>query len=254
MKLSHISRNYAKAFFAFVTLGMATACADTTVAPTAEVAAFTAPASFTKVGPAHTFQVRNSAGTVQRVGPHVIMIPAGAICDPLTSGYGATQWDKPCNPMAGSIKITATVMVGANNEPYVDFQPALRFSPSKEVMLFLRNGRSTHASQLSINYCNNLGVCVDESLSDASLKPFRVGRTSMIGRRVKHFSGYTIQLGDRCNGMVTEEPDGTWMCHEEGMARRSGYMVASGDDEKGKEKKDKDDEAGDESKSRKEHH
>ncbi|MEO5567787.1 MAG: hypothetical protein ABIR92_04815 [Gemmatimonadaceae bacterium] len=239
MKHSHISRNYAKAFFAFVTIGMATACADTTVAPTAEVSAFTAPASFTKVGQSHTFRVSNNAGSTERIGSHVITIPAGAICDPETSGYGPTQWDKPCTPLAGSILITATVMVGEENQPYVDFQPALRFSPSKVVMLFLRNGRSSEPAQLGVDYCNNLGVCFDESLDDASLKPFRVGRTSMIGRRVKHFSGYQVTIGARCVGTLTQELDGTWMCVEEAMARRSGYMVASGKDDEDKDK-DKD--------------
>jgi hypothetical protein len=239
MKLSHVSRNYAKAFFAFVTIGMVSACADTTAAPaTAEVAAFTAPANFTKTGTVKTFRVSNSEGVRQRIGAHLINIPAGAICS-LSESYGSTEWDKPCDKLQGSVLITATVLNDSDNHPYIDFQPALRFSPDKEVTLFLRNGRSAQATTLVMKYCNNLGECVDESLEDASVKPFRVGRTSVIGRRVKHFSGYMISVGDRCAGTITQEPDGTWMCNDEGNARRSGYMVASGDKDKEKEK-DKD--------------
>jgi hypothetical protein len=242
MTLSHISRNYAKAFFTFVTIGLVSACADTTVAPsTADVAAFTAPANFTKVGVVKTFRVNNREGTRERIGSHLISIPAGAICS-LTSSYGSTEWDKPCTPLDGSVLITATVLNDNENHPYIDFQPALRFSPTKEVTLFLRNGRSSVATTLVMKYCDNLGMCIDESLDDASLKPFRVGQTSVIGRRVKHFSGYMIAVGDRCNGTITQERDGTWMCNDEGSSRRSGYMVASGDKDKNKDKdRDKDD-------------
>jgi hypothetical protein len=228
MKHGHISRNSAKAFFAFVTLGLASACADSTVAPTAEVSAFKAPAAFSRTGGVKIFRVNNSEGITQRIGSHVINIPARAICDPLTSGYGSTTWDNPCSPLIGSILITATVLYDNDNHPYIDFQPAMRFAPDKEVMLFLRNGRSATATQLNVKYCNNLGYCVDESLNDASLKPFRVGNTSVIGRRIKHFSGYMIGQGGACPGTVTQDADGSWWCEEGGMDRRSGYMVASG--------------------------
>ncbi|HET9424096.1 MAG TPA: hypothetical protein VFO55_01895 [Gemmatimonadaceae bacterium] len=232
MKQSHTSRNYAKAFFAFVTIGLAGACADTTVAPSAaEEVAFTAPAGFSKRDGVESFRVSNGSGIVKRIGEHVIHIPAGAICDPTESTYGATEWDKPCKPLSGSISIKATALRNAQNQPYVDFQPALRFAPDKNVMLFLRNGRSTHATWLGVDYCDNQGICVDESINDPSLKPFRVGRTSLIGRRIKHFSGYVVTVGEPCNGTLTQEPDGTWMCNDEGLFRRSGYMVASGLDE-----------------------
>jgi hypothetical protein len=228
MKQSHTSRNYAKAFFAFVTIGLAGACADSNVAPTTsqDVVAFTAPAGFDKVEGKITFRVNNKAGIEQRLGDHFISIPAGAICNPGTSGYGPTEWKKSCKPMHGTIMITATMMRDNNNRPYVDFQPALRFSPDKQVMLFLQNGRAPQATTLFVEYCDNAGRCVDESLEDPSLKPFRVGKTSMIGRKLGHFSGYTIGYGQPCSGSLT--PDGTWICDNDGLMRRSGYMVASG--------------------------
>ena len=220
MKHGQISRNSAKAFFAFVTLALVSACADNApMAPTAEAPAFVAPANFTKSGYVVAFRVDNSQGATQRIGQHVINIPAGAICDLTTSGYGADFWQKSCKPLKGSIVITATVLEGPNGEPYIDFQPAMRFAPNKEVTLFFRDNQMDTKS-VSIKYCNNLGYCVDESLNDASLKPFRISK-NIVGRRLGHFSGYVVAY-DECPPMGCDT----------GMTRRSGYMVASGDDVK----------------------
>jgi len=221
MKLGHISRNYAKAFFAFAALAVVGACADNTspVAPTAEAPAFVAPANFVKVGYTVAFRIDNQEGITKKIDQHVINIPAGAICDLATSGYGTTFWNKSCKPLRGSVIVTATILEGPNGEPYVDFQPAMRFAPNKEVTLFFKEKGAHGGKQISVEYCNNLGFCTDESLTDASLKPYRVG-TSIVARRVKHFSGYTIGYQD-CRDSST--------CGD-GMTRRSGYMVASGED------------------------
>jgi hypothetical protein len=218
MKHGHISRNYAKAFFAFAALALVGACSDNSaVAPTAEAPAIVAPANFVKVGYSVTFRVNNEQGATTKVGQHVINIPAKAICDLATSGYGTTYWNKSCKPLHGSILVTATVFEGPEGEPYVDFEPAMRFSPTKEVTLFFRDRGTVQNRQVTVKYCNQLGVCTDESLTDASLKPYRVGR-NIIGRRVKHFSGYQVNFGNQCQDNC------------DGMTRRSGYMVASGED------------------------
>jgi hypothetical protein len=230
MKHGQIPRGCAKALLVSVTIGMAGACADQNVAPAAEAPAVNAPANFVQVGGANVFRVNNAEGITKLVGKHIIDIPAGAICDLTTSGYGPTFWDAPCQPLKGSVAITATVLQGPDGEPYVDFQPAMRFAPNKEVTLFMREGRSNGEHQLSIKYCNDLGHCIDESLADASLKPFRIGRTSVIGRRVKHFSGYVVYYGESCTGSVTPVGDGSYICEDGGFMRRSGYMVASGED------------------------
>ena len=220
MRHGHTLRNYAKAFFAFAALGMAGACAEKTSAPTAEIRPFFVPAHFTEVGEAETFRVSNSEGITKRIGAHLINIPAGAICA-LESDYGTTSWDQACDPLVGSVDITASVFVGPDGEPYVDFQPAMRFVPTKEVMLFLVEPRTDGSKRSTVKYCNNDGLCVDESLTDTSLRPFRVDTTSILGRRVKHFSGYTVTLEDCPIGET---------CGGEGLLRRSGYMVASGKD------------------------
>jgi hypothetical protein len=219
MKHGHISRNYAKAFFAFAALALVGACADSNspVAPTAEVPAFVAPANFTKVGYSVTFRVNNEEGTTRKIGQHVINIPANAICDLLTSGYGQTFWNNSCKPLRGSILVTATVFEGPGGEPYVDFQPAMRFAPNKEVTLFFQDRGGELNRQVIVKYCDNLGQCTDESLTDPSVKPYRIGR-NIIARRVKHFSGYQVNFGEECQSNC------------DGMTRKSGYMVASGED------------------------
>ena len=230
--MSHGSMKYAKALVAIITVGLISACADK-MAPTTQMAKFKAPPHYDIVVGVQTFRIYNNEGISERIGDHVLNVPAGAICDPETSSYGSTEWDKPCTPMTGSIEITATMMRDNDNHPYLDFQPALRFDPTKQVMLFLRNGRAPEPTRLALNYCNNLGDCVDESVEDPSLSWFRIGATSYLGRRIKHFSGYYVAVGDPCEGTLTQEENGSWMCVEEEVAsRRSGYMVASGKDGK----------------------
>ena len=242
MRHSQISKNSTKAFFAFVALGMISACADNSVAPTTPAApAVTMPAAYTKTVGVVTFTVDNSKGGTFRLGKHVVSFEAGAICA-LNSSYGPTEWKKPCKALKGSVTITATMLTDDENHPFVDFQPSMRFAPDKDVTVFLRNGLASHSTQLNILYCPTGSLtCYDESLNDSYVAPFRIGKTSYIGFHVRHFSGYSVGAGDSCPGTLTQEADGTWMCNNEGMARRSGYMVASGlqGDDQGNDKGDK---------------
>jgi hypothetical protein len=227
-------RNYAKAFFAFAALAVVSACGDSsTVAPVAQAPVAKAPANYSQVGDPVVFRVDNAYGATQLIGGQVVSIPAGAICDPATSGYGPTYWDQPCDPLVGSVEITATVFTNSFGQPYVDFQPAMRFSPDQQVMVFMRDGTTDPSKLTGMMYCNADLVCVDESLADPSLKPFRVTRSHIIGRRVKHFSGYNVNWEGDCPGTATPIGDGTYYCEVEdggGAERRSGYMVASGED------------------------
>jgi hypothetical protein len=220
MTLGRISRNSAKAVYALAALALLGACSDNnTVAPTAAAPAFVAPANFLQIGSSISFRVDNAYGTTQRLDDHVINIPAGAICDLATSGYGHDYWDKSCTPMRGSIVVTATVLEGLDGAPYIDFQPAMRFAPNKEVTLFFRDALNG-TKNLAIKYCDNLGNCIDESLTNPALKPFRINNY-IVGRRLAHFSGYVVAY-DCPEGQVCPPP--------EGQMRKSGYMVASGED------------------------
>ena len=200
------------------------ACADSnTLAPAANAPTVYAPANFLQVGKSVVFTVNNADGITQEIGEHILYMQPGAICQ-LTSTYGPTTWDSDCKPLRGSVKITATVFSGPEGQSYVDFQPAMRFVPRKQAYLFLRATRAnseTQMQRLQIKYCNDLGYCVDESLTDASLKPFRLDQYGVVGRRVKHFSGYVVAY---------DCPEGQ-VCVTDGAMRRSGYMVASGDDD-----------------------
>ena len=225
MKHSQIT----KALIALVAAGTLSACADQAAAPTAELPAIVAPANFVQVGGANVFRVNNSEGITKKIGTHVLSIPANAICE-LTSSYGPAFWNAPCQPLRGSVTITARVMQDPDGQPYIDFQPALRFAPNKDVMLFMREGRSNGQKQIVVKYCDNFGHCIDESLTDPSLRWFRVGNTPIIGRRIKHFSGYVVLLAEECPGYARPLDEGGFMCEDGGFQRRSGYMVASGKD------------------------
>ena len=214
---------FAQALVAFGTIATLGACADSnTAAPNTQEQVFRAPANFAQVGTSVVFRVNNSQGITQQVGDHILYIEPGAICD-LGSSYGPTTWDNECKAMKGWVTITATVFQGPNGQPYVDFQPAMRFAPNKQAYLFLRTDRANSDTQLQrllVNYCNAIGNCIDESLTDASLKPFALDQYGVVGRRVKHFSGYVVAY-EKCAGG----------CGDDGlMLRRSGYMVASGED------------------------
>jgi hypothetical protein len=225
-------RNAAKTFLAFATLGMATACSDTVSAPPATEVAFTAPAAFNVYQGTQQFTIDNRKGGHFMIGNHGIYFPANSICDPSQSSYGQGEWDKPCKNLRGSQKITAVMLADKNGNPYVDFQPALRFNPATSVYVFLKQGVSDTAYQLTVEYCNASAKCENEALTDPSLATLRYLNTSVLYRRIKHFSGYSIAVGDACDGLPTGDLTGALMCATETLgfnaSRRSGYMVASG--------------------------
>ena|SRR5689334_5451946 len=232
MRYGQAMRSYAKAVLVLSALAIVGACADNSaVAPTTEAAAFVAPAHFLKTGYVVAFRVDNSKGATQLIGDHVINIPANAICDLATSGYGVDYWNKSCSPMKGAVVITATVLVGPNGEPMVDFQPAMRFAPTKEVTLFFKDVKGG-SKNISIKYCNNAGFCVDESLSNPALAPFRIaGSNNIIGRRLAHFSGYVVAYESDAESDCSKSALGLSTCTvTDGLLRKSGYMVASGED------------------------
>jgi hypothetical protein len=227
MRHSHISRISAKAFFAVVGLAFAGACADSVSAPTSEVSS-KAPAGFDRVIGVDRIRYTPGNGATKRIGDHMIVIPAGSVCDPATSGYGEALWDAPCTPVSHNLVITATTFADAEGHPYVQFLPDLRFVPTKEVRLFLKDGKRDRADNLSIRWCPTGGTtCIDESLSDPSLATERVGKSSILSRRIKHISGYNIVPGGNCEGVAEQLPDGSWFCNTGGFLR-SGYILASG--------------------------
>lgn len=140
----------------------------------------------------YKFLIDPSQAQSLALGASHLDIPANAVCDLATSSYGAEHWDESCAAQTDTFSITAIVRNAATDHPSVDFEPALRFSPDKNVMLYLfvTNDATLDASRL-VKYCNATG-CVDESIADPSLVSSVDVENRVAFRRIKHFSGYLV--------------------------------------------------------------
>jgi hypothetical protein len=141
-----------------------------------------------------------------------VSFPASAICDPDQSTYGPGEWDKACVASTHAITITATTRLTLNGMA-VDFQPNLRFSPDKQVVLstdlFARTLRANrwyfNASPSSLRplafYYSPSPTAqpVADYATDSSLVTHVDLETGRVWRRVKHFSGYLQGSGAACN-------------------------------------------------------
>ena len=47
------------------------------------------------------------SGGYYSIGRSGVYFPPNSICDPATTSYGPTEWDKPCTPAAGDVHIVA---------------------------------------------------------------------------------------------------------------------------------------------------
>ncbi len=128
------------------------------------------------------------------LGQNHLDIPAYSVCNLLTSGYGAAYWDAPCTPQTLPVTLTVVIKNSQSVHPEIDFFPAMRFNPTKNVQLFMYapNVSATDAKNWWMFYCNDAGSCIDESKSDASLSTYIDYSKSTLFRRVKHFSGYVV--------------------------------------------------------------
>jgi hypothetical protein len=141
----------------------------------------------------------NTSVTV-RVGAHKVVFPTNAVCDPATSGYGPTTWDKPCAALTKSITFQAKAWTDAAGRPQIRFSPDVRFVPAKTVTLYLYDKLASQDPAFRFAWCPTAGTgCVDESKTDASLVPQRDPGAGYLFGRIKHFSGYTVVV-DRSDG------------------------------------------------------
>ncbi len=128
-------------------------------------------------------------------------IPADAICDLATSGYGTGTWDNACTPTSTPVTITVTSTGATTAHPKVSFQPDMRFSPDKNVQLYMygKDVTAADAAGWRINYCtvtNGTIGCVNEATTDSSLVSHVDAVSQVVFRRIKHFSDYTIDFCD----------------------------------------------------------
>lgn len=142
------------------------------------------------------FTVTNTGGTFQ-MGPHAIYFPAQSICEAATSTYGPTEWDNPCTADMAPVRIHAALRTVDGYE-WVEFTPALRFVPTKGVMIYMRADalKTNPGYTLNILWTPTDGVAsIDESLTDPTLKTYVMPTYGILFRRIKHFSGYQVSAG-----------------------------------------------------------
>ena len=188
-------RTFRPAGIAVLALTLA-ACSDIATAPrhAAPRLSPTSAALANTGAPTDTSVARVTVGpytsVTMMINSHKLVVPAGAVCDPATSGYGEAYWDSPCS-VARSVTITAKSWRLPNGRPHVEFSPALRFAPGKTVTLYLTDRSIVSDPSAVILYCDAF-TCVDESIGDPSLATYRDGTKGYVYRRIKHFSGYNI--------------------------------------------------------------
>lgn len=154
------------------------------------------------------FVIPANGGTVNLLDAYTLTFPEGAVCDPgardTQDGYANQQWDAPCTPASGDVAVRATLKY-AGGTLYADFQPALRFVPHKKVTL----ATNVIAAQVqwqndvgdregwTIDYTSAIGAAgVSDALQDPTIRTVIVGSTGRIYRRIKHFSGYLVHIGE----------------------------------------------------------
>jgi hypothetical protein len=140
----------------------------------------------------YSFYIDPTRSQTLNIGASRLEIPANAVCDLDRSSYGSDHWDDWCSPERSRFRITAVVRNAATDHPSVDFEPALRFSPDKEVSLYLYvTDDATLDASRTVQYCNANG-CVDESLTDPSVASNVDLENRIVFRRIKHFSGFIV--------------------------------------------------------------
>ena len=159
------------------------------------------------------FAVGPEGGSFSIGGLYTLDFPDNSVCDPARSTYGEGEWDKSCTVLdAGqTVKVHAVLSLTANGLS-IDFSPALRFSPTRQVTIstdifasiilankdyYAKNKDALNA--LTIFYTPSIGATrVKDFSSDRGLITHVNMSTGRIWRRVKHFSGYSIITGEAC--------------------------------------------------------
>jgi hypothetical protein len=161
----------------------------------------------------YTFTVDPRIDQVVTIGHSRVVLPASSVCALGVSGYGPTLWDRGCNPEKRPFTLKVTVAGSGTENAALDFQPSMRFDPTKTVTMdiFVPQLSAGTTYDWTIFYCPTpsgqpgarLGTnlmradptCVDESLTDPSLGVTADYQNNVLSRRLKHFSAYQIARG-----------------------------------------------------------
>jgi hypothetical protein len=147
---------------------------------------------------ATTFTIAPGQATRAKFGGHRVQIPADVVCDPMTSGYGQSQWDKSCATLRAPLVITAQWGTLRSGDAFVKFTPDIRFAPSadptKWAAVRLQSGKPLPKGQsYGVAWWQN-GSPIDEGTTDVTQKSLK-DPFDGVSRRVRHFSGYSITVG-----------------------------------------------------------
>jgi hypothetical protein len=156
------------------------------------------PAKSARPAESLTFVYNPAKKTVQNFGTtDQIVIPAGAVCDPATSGYGVGLWDRPCTPLKEPLTFRLTWTVDVYGHTVVEFSPDVRFVPGSQVVLDITDRvKPKDREKGTIYWCpTGSAECVDESVDDASVQTTARGSSLHLVRLLKHFSGYNVVFG-----------------------------------------------------------
>lgn len=154
-----------------------------------------------------TFALSPSGGSV-KIGGFRLDYDANAVCDPATSGYGPEYWLADCTTLAAPLTMTAKITI-VDGRTSIDFSPDIRFRPSavvnlgvkrKDVYLApLTDELSRSYSILYFRDVNGVRQYFDESASDSDMGTHVEPSQGRVWRRIRHFSGYYVRSGDRCD-------------------------------------------------------
>jgi hypothetical protein len=170
------------------------------------------------------FVIPAEGGSVSLLGMYTLSFPANAVCDPNAQdsqdGYAAADWDAPCTVLGSDLAVHATLK-WSHERLWIDFSPAIRFSPSTVVTLstgvmspivqyFSDNGADAsdgRSRTWGIAYAPALEATpVVDSWADPTVATHIDFVSGQISRRIKHFSGYSIATGLACT-VSPDDPD-----------------------------------------------
>jgi hypothetical protein len=202
---------------------LAVACRDSAVAPVRSATALSASAS-PSLSASKSNQNRTLLGTVElspnggtyHVGDFDIVMPAGAVCDPATTQYGPRHWDEDCTPARRSVTVNV-IARKRGDRVSVDFEPDLRFRPSAGWVVIQTSAYSDLLTSPAVrrqspqsSYFENFAILYVPTGGRSQINEMRATgdesmithvdlRSGLVWRRVKHFSGYLVTAGQKCD-------------------------------------------------------
>jgi hypothetical protein len=152
--------------------------------------------------------VMDPAGGRVTIGEFTLDYPANAVCNPATSGYGPTTWDRPCETLDSPVEFTARLWWQADGSVFIELSPDVRFAPDKEVTISItRPWTDEELARRTLYYFKNIGTTtyvIDEAAVDEDVTTHYDAELNRLERRVKHFSGIVLNSGRIVEEVVEE--------------------------------------------------